>query len=89
MAGQMSFGKDYNNAGAGRFPEGRAYADGVLYRARGTSANFPKVRNPHLSNSEEFVAWDNGWDLAEANIGVGGIPANLLGSLAPTGTILV
>lgn len=87
MAGQISFGSDYANAGAGRIRDGRAYAEGVLYRVSGTTASRPKANNPLESGSAAANAWDAGWDLAEANKG-GTIDSADLGSLAPVGTIL-
>jgi len=88
MAGQMSFGSDYNNAGAGRIRDGRAFSEGVMHRAQGTAVAYPITDNPLESGSEAAVAWDAGWTLAETNAG-GEISKSDLGSLAPVGTILV
>ena len=86
MAGQMSFGSSYNNAGAGRYRDGRAFGEGVMYRASGTAAAKPKANNPLDAGSEAALAWNLGWDLAEANAG-GTISKADLGSLAPVGVI--
>ena len=82
----MSFGQEYANAGAGRLQDCKAFGEGVMYRAAGTAAAQPKTDNPHLANSATALAWNLGWDLAQANTG-GIISKADLGSLAPVGII--
>lgn len=87
MAGQMSFGKIYNNAGAGNFREGRAFAEGIQFRASGTLVGAPKSANPLPTGSEAAEAWDAGWDFAEAGKS-GSVPLDTSAlSVAPVGLV--
>ena len=86
MAGQMSFGSTYGNAGAGRIRDCLAYGEGVIYRASGTVLSVPVTNNPHESGSESADAWDAGWTLADDNAGFE-ISVADLGSLAPVGVV--
>jgi len=86
MAGQLSFGSAYNNAGAGQLRECKAFGEGIAYRASGTVLSVPKTDNPHESNSDAALAWALGWDLAEANVGFEISKADL-GSTASVGVV--
>ena len=86
MAGQYSFGQIYSNAGSGRFRDCKSFGEGVQYRASDTLLNAPKTDNPHASGTPAALAWNLGWDLAEANTG-GNISKADLGSVAPVGII--
>lgn len=73
----MCFGQELANAGAGRLSESKAFCEGIMWRAQGTALAFPKTDNPHVVGSPDAIAWDLGWDAAEA--GAGG-PLDLTGT---------
>ena len=97
MAGQMSFGKRYNNAGAGKIRDAKAFAEGVQYRASGVLLERPPEANPHQPNpigsgspdtntpSTAHDAWATGWAFAELS---SGSELDVTGlSIAPVGVI--
>jgi len=86
MSGKLSFGSKYNNAGAGQLRECKAFGEGVQYRASGTVLSVPKTDNPHEAGSDAAIAFDLGWDLAEANAGFEISRADL-GSVASVGVV--
>lgn len=84
MAGKLCSGSAMNNAGAARISQSKAYCEAITYRASGTSVSKPKTGNPHAdTTSPDHVAWDAGWDAAEASEG----SALASGCCAKTGVI--
>jgi len=84
MPGKLCFGSVvHNNAGSGRLRTSKSFCEGIAYRASGTAVAKPAEDNPHQTGSDAFDAWDDGWDLANAE--AGGTLAS--GCCAPTGTI--
>jgi hypothetical protein len=77
MPGKLCQGGKRNNIGAGRLSGSKAYCEGMSYRASGSAAAKPKTDNPHEQNSEDAIAWNNGWDLATANVGGGSMGPSL------------
>lgn len=73
MTGQLDFGTTFNNAGAARIDQGRAFSEGIYYRAGGTLLGRPLSDNPHESGSPDNAAWARGWAVAD--------------DVAPAGTI--
>ena len=69
MAGKLCYGSAYNNAGAGTLRSSKSFCEGINYRAGGTLLGRPKVDNPHLAGSDAALAWNLGWDFAEASSG--------------------
>lgn len=86
MPGKLCQGGKRNNIGAGRLSGSKAYCEGMSYRASGTAIAKPKTDNPHAQGSEDSIAWNNGWDLAQVNVG-GNISKADLGCCAATPTI--
>jgi len=86
MAGKLCQGGIRNNIGAARLSGSKSYCEGMAYRSAGTAIAKPKVDNPHMQGSEDSIAWNNGWDLADANTG-GTIDRSEAGCCAPTGII--
>lgn len=76
MAGQMSFGKVYNNAGAGNINQSRSYCEGQQANIDGSLVTV----NPHEAGSESSVAFIAGFDAITAAGGV--ITADIAGSCA-------
>ena len=76
MAGKLCIGVPANNIGAGRIGESRAFCEGLAFRMASTAILAPKTDNPHLIvDSPDHVAWDEGWDKAEAAAG-GALPTD-------------
>ena len=65
MAGKLCFGKPTNNAGAGHLSASKAFCEGANYRAAGTPVSRPQADNPHEVDSDDYVAWNTGWALAD------------------------
>jgi hypothetical protein len=87
MAGKMCTGVKTNNAALPS--QSRAYCEGMAYRATGTLITAPKVTNPHPAGSEDAVAWDLGWDYAEAGKSAT-VPLDTSGTCcAPVGLVLL
>ena len=74
-------GKEYTGVGStNRFNVKfqKAFCDGMAYRASGTAAGKPKANNPFSTSvdNECKLAWDSGWDSADANKGGALVPLN-------------
>ena len=65
MAGKLCFGKQLNNAGAGRLTASKAFCEGMSYRSGGTLLGRPAADNPHEAGSLDFLTWDAGWNVAD------------------------
>lgn len=78
MSGQLDFGINFNNAGAGHISAGNAFSEGIYHRAADTAANNPITDNPHEVGSEDRDAWDRGWTVADS-----ASPAAIAQSAAP------
>ena len=74
MAGKQYTGVGSTNRYNPKFQ--KAFCEGMAYRASGTAAGKPKVNNPHISGSENYLAWNAGWDSADANKGGTLVPLN-------------
>lgn len=67
MSGQLCMGTTYKNAHPGY---SRAFCEGMAHRASDTALNAPKTDNPYSDPDGELeIAWDNGWDAADAEAG--------------------
>lgn len=84
MAGKLCFGSTYNNAGAARIQDSKAFCEGAAYRATDTALNAPITDNPHESGSEAADAWDAGWTAAD---GAAGGELGIVGCCAYIGTV--
>lgn len=49
--------------------EAQAFCEGMAWRLSGTAAAKPKSSNPYViaTQNDLKLAWDNGWDSAQAN----------------------
>lgn len=84
MPGKLCFGSTYNNAGAGRLQDSKAFCEGALYRASDTVLNVPITDNPHAPGSEAADAWDAGWTIAD---GASGTTLGAVGCCAYIGDV--
>jgi len=71
MAGKMCFGEVFNNSYNPKAT--KAFSEGLHYRAGGTALERPATDNPHeeppltnLGSSPSWLAWDNGWLVADS-----------------------
>ena len=69
MAGKLCFGSVYNNCGPAHISDSRAYCKAIDFRVSGTALERPKANNPFIAGSSEAIAWDHGWDKANASAG--------------------
>ena len=88
MPGKLCDGATMYNAGAGRLSASKAYCEAIAYRAAGSAIAHPKLFNPHPPSSEDGLAWDRGWDKAQASAG-GELSKADRGCCAATGVIPV
>jgi len=59
MSGKLCFGKEYNNAGAGRLRDSKAFCEGRYNKANGGTAL--GADNPHVATSDAGLAWAAGF----------------------------
>lgn len=65
MAGQHCTGFTVKS---GNVRDGKAFCEGMAYRASDVALNVPITDNPHASGRMK-EAWDNGWGVADAAAG--------------------
>ena len=63
MPGQLCTGTTIKN---GTIRDSKAFCEGMAYRTTGSAVAAPKANNPHAAGSDAAIAWDNGWDIADA-----------------------
>jgi len=68
MSGKLCTGNSENNIGAARLSQSKAFCEGVGYRSKGTSVDFPRTGNPHVNGSPDYEAWDAGWMVVEGQV---------------------
>ena len=67
--GNLCFGSVYNNCGMAHVSDSKAFCKAIDFRVSGTALERPKANNPFPVGSSEAIAWDNGWDKAQASAG--------------------
>ena len=61
---KLNNGQDNNQAVNPR--SAKAFCEGLQFRSEGNGVSRPADANPHEVGSEDNLAWDRGWDVAQA-----------------------
>jgi len=64
MSGKNCNGQANNQAVNSR--NARSFCEGIQFRSEGNALTRPADANPHEAGSEDNLAWDRGWDVAQA-----------------------